>query len=106
MTIHAAKGLEFPIVFIAGCEDGYLPFRRFDNDKTDIGEEKRLFYVALTRAQERVYLTYTRKRRIYGQIQQRAISPFAEEIESGLKLYQKPAHKKKTKKRSEQLRLF
>ena len=106
MTIHAAKGLEFPIVFISGCENGYLPLVRLDNQESDINEEKRLFYVAMTRAQERVYLTYAQKRKLYGKTQKRNISPFVANIEDGLKLSQKLVFEKKPKKRSEQLKLF
>jgi superfamily I DNA/RNA helicase len=106
MTIHAAKGLEFPIVFISGCEDGYLPFTPFDKKRGDIDEEKRLFYVAMTRARERVYLTYAKKRQIYGKTQTREISPFVANIEEGLKLNKKLIYAKKKKQESKQLRLF
>lgn len=57
MTLHAAKGLEFPVVFIAGLEDGLLPFRK-EGEKTNIEEERRLFYVGITRAKEKLYLSY------------------------------------------------
>ena len=106
MTMHAAKGLEFPIVFISGCENGYLPFKSFGKDETDINEEKRLFYVAMTRAKERLYLTYAKKRKIYGQKEPRKISPFVEEIEEGLKTYDKSAPEKRKTKSSLQLKLF
>jgi superfamily I DNA/RNA helicase len=66
MTLHAAKGLEFPVVFISGCEQDYIPLQRSADDVTDIQEERRLFYVAMTRAMERLYLTGASKRRIYG----------------------------------------
>ena len=84
MTIHAAKGLEFPVVFVAGCEDGYLPLRRSDNDTVDMDEERRLLYVAMTRARDQLYLTYAHRRRIYGKTTPRRISPFARDIESRL----------------------
>ena len=84
MTIHAAKGLEFPVVFIAGCEDGYLPLRRSENDTVDVGEERRLLYVAMTRARDQLYFTYANRRRIYGRMEDRRISPFARDIESRL----------------------
>ncbi|UCD89181.1 MAG: UvrD-helicase domain-containing protein [Desulfobacterales bacterium] len=106
MTMHAAKGLEFPVVFISGCENGYLPYIRFDKDGTDINEERRLFYVAATRTQDRLYLTYAKKRKIYGQTEIRKISPFVKDIEEGLKTYDKPVYGKKKKKDSEQLKLF
>ncbi|MEK7462369.1 MAG: UvrD-helicase domain-containing protein [Patescibacteria group bacterium] len=66
MTVHAAKGLEFPYVFIAGLEEGLFPHERLDDGKTDQEEERRLFYVALTRAQKKVFLTYAHLRTIFG----------------------------------------
>lgn len=67
MTIHCAKGLEFPIVFIVGCEDGVFPHARGLYDPRQMEEERRLCYVALTRAKERAYLTFARQRKIFGQ---------------------------------------
>lgn len=66
MTVHAAKGLEFSYVFIAGLEEGLFPHERLDDGKTDQEEERRLFYVALTRAQKKVFLTYAHMRTIFG----------------------------------------
>lgn len=69
MTIHAAKGLEFPVVFVTGLEEGLFPHERDDDqsaDGADSEEERRLFYVALTRAEKKVYLTYAASRRIFG----------------------------------------
>src|SRR5690606_35258819 len=66
MTVHAAKGLEFPYVFIAGMEEGLFPHERLDDKGIDHEEERRLFYVALTRAQKKVFLTYAHMRTIYG----------------------------------------
>jgi DNA helicase II / ATP-dependent DNA helicase PcrA len=66
MTIHAAKGLEFSYVFITGLEEGLFPHERLDDGKTDQEEERRLFYVALTRAQKKVFLTYAHMRTIFG----------------------------------------
>ncbi len=66
MTIHAAKGLEFRTVFITGLEDGLFPHEKEDSDRVDDEEERRLFYVALTRAKEKVYLTYAASRLIFG----------------------------------------
>ena len=106
MTMHAAKGLEFPVVFIAGCENGYLPFKRKDRYDTPVDEEKRLFYVAMTRAKERLYLTYSKKRSIYGKKEVRKISPFVEEIEERLKTYETSSPNKKKPKPSAQLKLF
>lgn len=66
MTVHAAKGLEFAYVFITGLEEGLFPHERLDDGRTDQEEERRLFYVALTRAQKKVYLTYAHMRTIFG----------------------------------------
>jgi superfamily I DNA/RNA helicase len=107
MTMHAAKGLEFPVVFIAGCEKGYIPFERGEDKETDINEERRLFYVAMTRAKERLYLTRAKKRRIFGKAVLRDLSPFVEDIEKRLRTHETPVPKKKKKKnRHVQLELF
>lgn len=66
MTIHAAKGLEFPYIFITGLEEGLFPHERLDDGQTDQEEERRLFYVALTRAEKKVFLTYAHMRTIFG----------------------------------------
>ena len=66
MTVHATKGLEFPIVFVTGLEDGIFPSLRNGDDDEEIAEERRLAYVALTRARERLFLSYAKLRRIYG----------------------------------------
>ena len=66
MTLHSAKGLEFPIVFITGLEDGLFPLYRSLDNRKDLEEERRLFYVGLTRAMERVYLLYATQRRRMG----------------------------------------
>ena len=67
MTVHAAKGLEFPVVFVTGLEDGVFPSLRNGEDEAALSEERRLAYVALTRAEERLFLTNARARRLYGQ---------------------------------------
>jgi DNA helicase-2/ATP-dependent DNA helicase PcrA len=67
MTVHAAKGLEFPVVFVTGLEDGVFPSLRNGEDQQAIEEERRLAYVAMTRAEERLYLTNARARRLFGQ---------------------------------------
>ncbi len=67
MTVHAAKGLEFPVVFVVGLEDGVFPSLRNGEDVDAIEEERRLCYVALTRARERLFLTNARSRRLFGQ---------------------------------------
>jgi len=66
MTVHSAKGLEFPYVFISGLEEGLFPHERLDDGEVDHEEERRLFYVALTRAGKKVFLSYAHIRTIYG----------------------------------------
>jgi DNA helicase II / ATP-dependent DNA helicase PcrA len=66
MTMHAAKGLEFPLVFIAGLEEGLFPHSRANESQNDLEEERRLCYVAITRAEKYLYLTHSMKRRVYG----------------------------------------
>jgi len=80
MTLHAAKGLEFPAVFIAGCEDGLLPHIRNRDDPDRVEEERRLFFVGMTRAKRHLTLTYARFRRIRGGLQRSPASPFLGEI--------------------------
>jgi DNA helicase II / ATP-dependent DNA helicase PcrA len=67
MTAHSAKGLEFPIIFIVGLEDGLFPHSRSLSDSSDIEEERRLCYVAMTRAERFLYVTHAVKRRVYGE---------------------------------------
>lgn len=80
MTLHAAKGLEFPAVIIIGCEEGLLPFNRGDGKDRDIEEERRLAFVGMTRAQDRLYLTSARYRQLRGQTTRQVESPFLTEI--------------------------
>ncbi|MCA1849939.1 MAG: ATP-binding domain-containing protein, partial [Acidobacteria bacterium] len=67
MTAHSAKGLEFPLVFIAGLEDGLFPHARSAADRAELEEERRLCYVAITRAERFLYVTHAMKRRVYGE---------------------------------------
>ena len=67
MTAHSAKGLEFPVVFLVGLEDGLFPHSRSLSDSSDIEEERRLAYVAMTRAERHLYITHAVKRRVYGE---------------------------------------
>jgi len=80
MTVHAAKGLEFGHVFITGLEEGLFPHERLDDGKTDQEEERRLFYVALTRAEEKLYLTYAHMRTIFGSQRVNVPSSFLNDI--------------------------
>lgn len=80
MTVHAAKGLEFDTVFIAGLEAGLFPHERLDDGQIDTEEERRLFYVALTRAAKKLYLSYAHLRTIYGSERVNLPSPFLNDI--------------------------
>ena len=80
MTLHGAKGLEFPIVFLVGLEDGYLPHQRTIDEGVDFSEERRLFYVGITRAQEELYLIRAKNRIRYGKALPRHPSRFLADI--------------------------
>lgn len=81
MTLHCAKGLEFPVVFIPGMEQDIFPSSRSKNDPTRVEEERRLCYVGVTRAMEKLYLYAARERHLYGSIQRNDPSIFLEEME-------------------------
>jgi DNA helicase-2/ATP-dependent DNA helicase PcrA len=80
MTVHAAKGLEFPAVFIMGLEEGVFPHLRSIGEPEEMEEERRLAYVAITRAQERLYLSHAWSRTLYGGTQYNPPSRFLDEI--------------------------
>jgi len=80
MTIHSAKGLEFPYVFIAGLEEGIFPHNRSLMDRVQLEEERRLMYVAMTRAMEGLYLLHARTRMLYGESKSNAPSQFLADI--------------------------
>ncbi|MEL1134778.1 DNA helicase PcrA [Desulfitobacterium sp. THU1] len=80
MTIHSAKGLEFPVVFLGGMEEGIFPSSRSMLDPVLLAEERRLCYVAITRARERLYLSYAQQRMLYGRTQYNRPSEFFQEI--------------------------
>ena len=105
-TMHAAKGLEFPVVFIVGCEEGLIPLRRDEGVSGDLEEERRLFYVALTRAREQLYLTWCRNRHIYGRREARNLSTFVTDIERSLLRHQAPELREARKAPQVQLKLF
>ena len=84
MTMHSAKGLEFPIVFLVGMEEGLFPHQNSFNEEDGIEEERRLCYVAITRAKERLYISNAKSRMMYGQTNRNMPSRFIEEIDSGL----------------------
>lgn len=84
MTVHAAKGLEFPYVFITGLEQGLFPHERLSDEKIDDEEERRLFYVALTRAEKKVFLSFAHMRTIFGSQRINAPSQFLSDIREEL----------------------
>ena len=80
MTLHAAKGLEFPVIFMIGMEEGLFPHSRSLMDRNELEEERRLAYVGMTRAKEKLFLTYARKRLFFGQRSSSIISRFLLEL--------------------------
>ena len=84
LTIHAAKGLEFPCVFIPGCEEGMLPYALFAKHTADREEEQRLLYVAMTRARDFLFLSHARRRVLFGKTWKLARSRFLDPIEHDL----------------------
>ncbi|HEY6416203.1 MAG TPA: 3'-5' exonuclease, partial [Acidimicrobiales bacterium] len=84
MTLHAAKGLEFPVVFIIGLEDGVFPHLRSLTEPDQLEEERRLAYVGITRARQRLYLTHAWSRTLFGGTQYNPPSRFLDEIPDGL----------------------
>jgi DNA helicase-2/ATP-dependent DNA helicase PcrA len=84
MSMHAAKGLEFPIVFIAGMEENLFPHSRSSEDQDELEEERRLFYVGMTRAESRLFLTGAARRRFFGEYQSTEPSRFLDEVPAEL----------------------
>jgi len=84
MTMHNAKGLEFPVVFIAGMEDGLFPLSRAFDDPPMLEEERRLFYVGITRAEQKLYITHARSRRRNGELMPSIPSSFLGVIPPGM----------------------
>ena len=80
MTIHTAKGLEFPLVFMAGVEEGMFPSQMTNEEPGRMEEERRLCYVGMTRAMQKLYITYAESRRLYGQDKYHTASRFIREI--------------------------
>ena len=92
MTIHASKGLEFPVVFIAGAEDGIIPHARsIEESEENIEEERRLFYVAITRAQHKLFISACRRRKKMQSVVEAEPSRFLDEIPPELVEYHEPA---------------
>lgn len=84
MTLHSAKGLEFPVVFLTGMEEGVFPHSRALFDEAEMEEERRLAYVGITRAEERLYLTHAYLRTLYGRTTTNMVSRFVSEIPAEL----------------------
>lgn len=80
MTVHLSKGLEYPVVFISGLEEGLFPHIQSSDDQLNLEEERRLFYVAMTRAMERLYILHSRCRFVYGSLQISTPSRFISEL--------------------------
>jgi DNA helicase-2/ATP-dependent DNA helicase PcrA len=91
MTLHTAKGLEFPVVFLTGLEDGVFPHIRSLGDKTELAEERRLAYVGVTRARERLYVSRATTRSAWGAPSYNPASRFLEEIPAGLMSWRREA---------------
>ena len=106
MSLHAAKGLEFPVVFITGCEEGLLPYLP-PNRAADPAEERRLFYVGMTRARRRLILTHAARRLLFGKTLENPLSGFVTDIESALReLHQAPRRPARPSADDLQLPLF
>ena len=90
LTLHAAKGLEFPIVFVTGLEDGLMPLTFGAPDAATLAEERRLFYVGVTRAKDRLILSRAERRLVRGRVREQAPSRFLADIERELLRHQKP----------------
>ena len=84
MTLHSAKGLEFPEVFLAGCDEGVFPHQRTFNIPSEMEEERRLMYVGVTRAEEKLYLTSAKRRQMWGEYKYYNPSRFIDEIPQNL----------------------
>jgi DNA helicase-2/ATP-dependent DNA helicase PcrA len=99
MTLHAAKGLEFPVVFIIGLEDGVFPHLRSLTEPDQLEEERRLAYVGITRARQRLYLTHAWSRTLFGGTQYNPPSRFLDEIPDGL-IHDVEGHRRSSRGRS------
>jgi len=98
MTLHAAKGLEFNVVFMPGLEEGIMPLYFGKREEADLAEEQRLFYVGMTRAQERLYLTRAERRLYQGKVKEQQASIFLDQIEKRLVELSKTKLKKQKEK--------
>ena len=95
LTMHASKGLEFPLVFIAGCEDAILPLRLPWLPPANVDEERRLLYVGMTRAKQRLVLVAARRRNLLGRAVENRACPFLDELPPGLLLDEQVAERRR-----------
>jgi DNA helicase-2/ATP-dependent DNA helicase PcrA len=102
MTLHRAKGLEFPVVFIAGCEEGLLPYERSEDPE----EERRLFFVGMTRAKQRLLLSSAAKRFLYGETRHAEPSPYLSDIQNELRRIEDAQAPRRPPERTSQQSLF
>ena len=84
LTVHSSKGLEFPVIFISGCEEDIFPLSTKFSSDASLEEERRLFYVAVTRAQKKVYISHARSRYRFGEVAYQSRSRFIDEMDSSL----------------------
>jgi len=84
MTVHASKGLEFPVIFIVGLEENLFPMGPREGEEANIEEERRLFYVAITRAEKQLFFSFSKLRYKFGEEQRQARSRFLDEVDSGV----------------------
>ena len=106
LTLHAAKGLEFPVVFIAGCENGLLPLTWGKGVPAALAEERRLFYVGVTRAKTKLFLCRAKKRLWRGRVRELPPSPYLADVEERLLERQRSRIPGKQKKADDQMKLF
>jgi len=106
MTLHRSKGLEFPVVFLAGCEDGVLPARLPEQPQEALEQERRLFYVGMTRAKSRLFLSYAKKRFLWGRTREAGPSPFIRDIEEELRILKESQVPRKRRAPQSQPTLF
>ena len=106
LTLHASKGLEFPVVFVVGCEDGLLPLRFPGRTTTpdDIAEERRLFFVGLTRAQDRLFVSHAKRRSWRGSDRDMSPSRFFDPIDP--RLFEHRGEQAVRRPKDQQLRLL
>src|SRR5262249_43197163 len=105
LTIHAAKGLEFSVVFVVGLEDGLLPLAFGAADPATVAEERRLLYVGMTRAKDRLLLSRAERRAVRGRVREQTPSRFLADIEREL-LRQQESELPRRKPAAQQLSLF